>query len=443
MIDILKNSFERNADKVAFRTDSEEITYKDLWTISKRYAYSLTESERPVIVKGGKQIHMLAGFIACLMCSRAYIPCDEDIPPIRLKYLKDISGADTIIDVTYTPADETLEYFENNNDSIAYIIFTSGSTGKPKGVPISRNNLKAFLTKFLLKIPALCEQSGGIVLNQARFSFDLSVADIYFSLCSGSTLYALSIESIQNPEELLKSLSGCGASSAVFTPTFAKYCLCMPEFDKKLLPNLKCIFFCGETLEPNTVRKLFDRFEGIKIINAYGPTEATCAVCGVEITLDMCDMDYLPVGHTNMITCDIEIHNNEIFLRGDSVFSNYLGEKPLEGMYATGDRGEIKDGYIYCFGRKYGYVKYKGHRIEPDEIKNVMMGIEGIEQCEVIAVKNANNTVTGIMAKVVSFVLDEATVKARLYELLPDYMIPKTIKIYNKISFNENGKQKI
>ena len=50
---------------------------------------------------------------------------------------------------------------------------------------------------------------------------------------------------------------------------------------------------------------------------------------------------------------------------------------------------------------------------------------------------------TGIMAKVVSFVLDEATVKARLYELLPDYMIPKTIKIYNKISFNENGKQKI
>ena len=64
-----------------------------------------------------------------------------------------------------------------------------------------------------------------------------------------------------------------------------------------------------------------------------------------------------------------------------------------------------------------------------------MMGIEGIEQCEVIAVKNSNNTVTGIMAKVVSFVLDEATVKARLYELLPDYMIPKTIKIYNKISF--------
>lgn len=443
MIEILKNSFEINAEKIAFRTDSEEITFGELWQLSKRYAFSLRTSKNPVILKGRKQIHMLAGIIACLMTSRAYIPCDENIPPMRLEYLTELSGADTVIDADFSPANEALEEFENDDSGIAYIIFTSGSTGKPKGVPISRKNLKAFTTKLLLKMPALYEQRGKTVLNQARFSFDLSVADIYFSLCTGSTLYALGTETQRDPEALMNALKYSGAGLAVMTPTFAKYCLCMPEFGRELMSELRCIFFCGETLESKTVRKLFERFDGIKIINAYGPTEATCAVCGVEITPDMCSLSYLPAGKTDLTTCDIFIRDGEIMLRGESVFGGYLGAQPLTDAYSTGDKGEIRDGYIYCHGRKYGYIKYKGHRIETDEIKNAVLAIEGIEQCEVTAVKNSGGAVTGITAKAVSFSLDEKAVKSKLSELLPDYMIPKSIKILDKISFNDNGKQSI
>ena len=443
MIDLLKKSFEENAEKIALRSDSGQITFRELWSLSKRYAHALEGSEKPVIVRGGKQIYMIAGFIACLMTSRAYIPCDENIPPMRLEYLRSVSGADTVIDASFVPSDDEYEAFENDDSKTAYIIFTSGSTGKPKGVPVSRKNLKTFITELLLKLAPLYEQRGKPVINQARFSFDLSVADIYFSLCTGSTLFLIDEATKANPEKLIEAFGKSSAGIAVMTPTFAKYCLCMPEFGKELMPELGCIFFCGETLEPRTAKKLFERFDGIKIINAYGPTEATCAVCGIEITPEMCECGILPVGVTDLTSCGVFVEGGEIMLEGESVFGGYLGAEPLDGAYRTGDMGEIRDGYIYCLGRKHGYIKYKGHRIEPDEIKNAILGIDGVEQCEVTAVKNAAGAVTGINAKAVSFSLSESDVKAELCRMLPDYMIPKSIKILNGIALNDNGKQSL
>lgn len=443
MIEILKKSFDINSEKTAFRTNCGQITYGELWNLARRYAFSLKDGNTPVIIKGGKQVHMLAGFIGCLMASRAYIPCDENIPPLRLEYLKSIACADTVIDSSFVPSDKTLDYFENDDNATAYIIFTSGSTGKPKGVPVSRKNLKTFITKLLMKLPPLVDFSGETVLNQARFSFDLSVADVYFSLCSGSTLFALEPSIQHDPHALIDALAQSGASVAVMTPTFAKYCLCLPEFGRDLMPQLKSIFFCGETLEPKTVRKLFERFNGIRIINAYGPTEATCAVCAAEITPEMCETGILPVGKADLTTCEIIIDNGEILLDGDSVFGGYLGAEPLTEAYRTGDMGEIRNGYVYCFGRKHGYIKYKGHRIEPDEIKNAILAIEGVEQCKVITVINSSGTVTGITAKAVSFSLGEAEIKAKLSEVLPDYMMPKSIKVLNGITFNNNGKQSL
>ena len=157
----------------------------------------------------------------------------------------------------------------------------------------------------------------------------------------------------------------------------------------------------------------------------------------------MCDSAILPVGRTDLTTCEISVENGEILLEGESVFGGYLGAEPLEGAYRTGDMGEIKDGYIYCLGRKHGYIKYKGHRIEPDEIKNAILGLYGVERCEVTAVKNAAGNVTGITAKAVSFSLSEAEIKAEIGKMLPDYMIPKSIKIIERIAFNSNGKQSL
>ncbi len=443
MIEILSDAFAENPHKTAYISGSEKITYSELWELAQRYAFSLRGSKNPVLVKGEKEIHMPAAFLACIMASRPYVPCDTSLPEARIKKITELSGADTVIDSSTIPSTEKLTVFENNDSDIAYIIFTSGSTGEPKGVPISRGNLKSFIKKLLLNTDSLNICKGKTVLNQAKFSFDLSVADIYFSLCTCSTLYALTSHEQKDPQMMIDAMTESKASLAVMTPTFAKYCLCMPEFNRHNLNELKTIFFCGETLEPQTVKKLFDRFPEIRIINAYGPTEATCAVCCAEITRDMCMSDILPVGTTDNSTCTITVKDNEILLSGDSVFLGYLGKDRLIPPYHTGDRGKIENGYIYCLGRMHGYIKYKGHRIEPDEIKSALYSIDGVEQCAVRIIKNTSDTVTGITAAVVSSTLEENKIKERLSKILPDYMIPKTISVSRKIGLNENGKQNI
>ncbi len=441
MIDILIKSFEKNATKTAIKSSDGELTYAELMTLAQRYARDLQGSNTPVIVRGNKEPFMLAAFVACIMTSRAYIPCEEDIPLQRLEYIRDITGSDITIDKSYKVGETLFCDYRNDDNDTAYIIFTSGSTGKPKGVPISRGNLKNFV-HWVTSIDAMKMCSGKNVLNQARFSFDLSVADIYFSLCTGSTLCVLTSAQQKEIAQLVPSISEFKPSLAVITPTFAKYCLCFDDFNADNLPDLETVFFCGEQLEPRTAKALFRRFPKLRIINAYGPTEATCAVSASEITPGMCDEALLPAGELATSAVDISIDDNEIVLDGKSVFNGYIGQPKLSGKYFTGDNGELRDGRLYCLGRKHGYIKFKGYRIEPDEIREAILSVDGVLQCEITTAER-NNTVVSINATVVCESMTENEIKTALKEKLPDYMIPKSIRIKHGIGFNNNFKQSL
>ena len=234
----------------------------------------------------------------------------------------------------------------------------------------------------------------------------------------------------------------------VMTPTFMKMLLLNDEFNSNNYPSLKCIYFCGEVLEKKNVLKLFDRFPNINIINAYGPTEATSAVCSILITKDILDDEILPVGDVLKSATDIKVINNEIVLKGNSVFSGYLGnynggyyKENGINVYKTGDYGYIKNNKLYCSGRKDNQIKYKGYRIELNDIKNNILKVDGIIDAEVIAKYNQDNIVKNIKAFVVlDSKYDILYVKDELSKLLPSYMIPKTIKVLDKLPVNNNGK---
>ena len=67
-------------------------------------------------------------------------------------------------------------------NDIYYIIFTSGSTGIPKGVKVTYENLNSCIHW----LKDITEMEKGVILNQANYSFDLSVADLYLSLITES-----------------------------------------------------------------------------------------------------------------------------------------------------------------------------------------------------------------------------------------------------------------
>ena len=110
--------------------------------------------------------------------------------------------------------------------------------------------------------------------------------------------------------------------------------------------------------------------------------------------------------------------------------------------YRTGDCGYIKDGRLYCGGRKDRQVKYMGYRIELDDIESNINRIDGVENSAVAAKFNSDSSVKKITAYVAvnDSTIDEAYIRNRLGEKIPQYMIPKTIKIVEELPVNQNGK---
>lgn len=97
---------------------------------------------------------------------------------------------------------------------------------------------------------------------------------------------------------------------------------------------------------------------------------------------------------------------------------------------------------LYCKGRKDNQIKYKGYRIELGDIENNLLKIDGVKEAVVVA-KSKEDKITVKLIKayiVVDKNIDIPYVKQKLKEMLPMYMMPKTIEILEKIPINNNGK---
>nr|WGD68440.1 AMP-binding protein [Bacillus velezensis] len=103
-----------------------------------------------------------------------------------------------------------------------YIIYTSGSTGNPKGVQISADNLQSFTDWICRDFPV---GGGKTFLNQAPFSFDLSVMDIFPSLQTGGTLHCVTKDKINKPKVLFEELEKSKLNVWTSTPSFVQMCL--------------------------------------------------------------------------------------------------------------------------------------------------------------------------------------------------------------------------
>ena len=457
MLERLEDVFNKYYDRIAYKNNDSSITYSELWNSACKYAdYLKRQGTSPVIIYGDKEIDMVVSIISCILAKRAYVPLGNCTPLSRLKKMIDITESSLIISNNKFDLDidsykinelDIFKSYEINKieNDIIYIIFTSGSTGEPKGVPINEDNLLNFID-WISSFYPLSSYEKINVLDQASFSFDLSVADFYYSLFNGHTLIAYLNNNCNN--NLYNVEFDRSVDYAVVTPTFIKLCLLNEDFNPNNYSRLKCIYFCGEQLTVSLVSRLWDRFPELIIINAYGPTEATSAVSAVVIKKEMLNDKLLPVGITDCFATDIEIVDDEIVLKGRSVFSGYLsgiiGGYYKEGninCYKTGDLGYINDNMLYCNGRKDTQIKYKGYRIELGEIEYYINQINGVNDSCVIAKKDNNGDVKTLKAfiDINDTNLSSDDIKNYLLEIIPNYMIPKTI-VFQKLPINNNGK---
>jgi D-alanine--poly(phosphoribitol) ligase subunit 1 len=265
---------------------------------------TLPDDQSPVLVKGHKDPEMLIGFLGAVKSGHPYIPIDSSIPPGREEAIRVTSKATltltpgTINRLAHAPRifKKELPLRSPSPDDPWYIIFTSGSTGEPKGVVITRECLEDFVTWMMEE--QCFNQNSEVFLNQAPYSFDLSVMDLYLSLATGGSLYNLTREEIAEPRDLFQSLGRSNATIWVSTPSFAKLCLMEGSFSRSLLPGVRKFLFCGETLPVEVAAGLLQRFPDSEVWNTYGPTEATCATTSLKITRSILSRYHpLPVGY--------------------------------------------------------------------------------------------------------------------------------------------------
>ena len=357
-------------------------------------------------------------------------------------------------------------------EDIYYIIFTSGSTGVPKGVKVTYENIDSCI-KWLQKVTQIHK---GVILNQANFSFDLSVADLYLSLVSESEHFIINNISSLYFNKIFEQLKISNANLMVVTPSFIDLLLLDKSFGRELMPKLQTILFCGEKLSKSTVQKLYSRFSNIRIINCYGPTECTFAVTNIDIKKEFIEKENestqmseiyqsknygdIPVGRPKT---DVKIYivdenlnqlpeeeMGEILITGKSVANGYVKNTKSKAFieyngekgYLTGDLGYIKNGILFYEARKDRQIKYKGYRIELSDIEKNLQSIDYIDKAVTVANTNKEEKVLGI----ISFVIlkensskTELEIKKDLKNKVPEYMCSQ-IKIVKEFPLNQNGK---
>ena len=469
------------------------LNYSKLENLSAKFAFYLQEKlkddKTPIVVYGHKSPYMIVCFLACVKSGRAYCPIDISIPDERVKDIISETNTPLILavenlnfecenaislDEIKNIIDKTEQKIDKSccvkNDDVFYIIFTSGSTGKPKGVQITLDCLNNFLKWSVTLGNEDLENKHATFINQAPFSFDLSVMDLYMSLCTGGTLWCLK-KSVQSDYELLlKSLKDSKADVLVSTPSFANMCRTSDDFTSKLMPSLKLFLFCGETLSNHNAEKLLMRFPGAKVINTYGPTESTVAMTEINITEEILEKyNPLPVGMPKPGTHVFIIDKNgsilpenkkgEILIVGDTVSPGYFkkpdinakvfGEKEINGVkyrsYRTGDEGYIKDSQLFYCGRIDLQIKLHGYRIELEDIENNFLKLSSVKNA-VVAPIIKNGSIESLAAFIVPrFKIDnsmqtQSFLRKQLLRFLPSYMIPKKFVFVDSIPMTTNGK---
>ncbi len=461
-----------------------KLTYQELNERSNQLARSLRErGVRPDQIVGlmvnDNTIEMIIGMISILKAGGAFLPIDPDFPKERIEYMVEDSKTPVLLiqgklrdeirfegevinldnQSSFAGDSSDLEKINQPGD-LAYVIYTSGSTGKPKGVQIEHTSIVNQIFG-LEKIYTFDSSLRHILL--APITFDPSVQQIFLPLTSGGKLFLVSKSTKQNIKELGDFIVSNRIDIVNTVPSLMNVLLNHTNSNDGL--NFKYVILAGEVFSKNLYLRLRESLSAEKIINIYGPSEAT-----INTTLYECKPEEInttiPIGkplmnynvlildeHQNMVP--IGAHG-EICISGVGLARGYLNNPKLtaekfvtnpfipgEKMYRTGDLGRwTVDGNIEFLGRIDHQVKVSGIRVELGEIETVLGQHPAVKETVVIDLQDHIGN-TRLVAYVVPYQEQMLTIdELRLFlkKKLPGYMVPSAYVIVDALPLTPHGK---
>ena len=440
---------------------SKAMSYRQLWEKAQRMATFLriqSSDSRFIGISLLKSAAYVVSMMGCWMAGKAFVPIGLDLPIARRKYILEHADIDVCIDEEAYKAAmdcamaETIA--DNHSEDPAYIIYSSGTTGSPKGILVGHAGLCNL---------ARCQRKMFAVDHQARYlfflstNFDASVSDILVTLTSGATLIIEQMSREELASALYEIIDRRKVTHTDIPPSLLK--LLVPD----LCPNcLQTIVIGGEPADVETVREWSKK---VRLINVYGPTEAT--VC---TSMCRCDAGWkIPLlgkvldNTSYKVYADgrLDADDGELWISGIGLAIGYYKNEELtrkkfpvvDGVryYRTSDHVRVvDDGDLMFVGRIDRQVKFHGQLIELEEIEKTLLRNRNVVSAVVVKRRiNENNDKDAIIAFIqpMDQHVETAELERQLRQCcrhhLPKWMMPSFFEFVEQMPLTPTGKTDI
>ncbi|MCW2144554.1 amino acid adenylation domain-containing protein, partial [Actinoplanes cyaneus] len=481
LADLFEAQAVRTPDAVAVVGESVSWTYRELSRASSQLAHELiARGVTPGDMVGvllDRSPELLRVLLAVGKAGAAYLPVDPSYPAARVDFMLTDAGVNLVVcgestapagvnclllddpgvREAVTSRSEVAPVVPRRPENPAYLIYTSGSTGVPKGVLVTQAGVGSLAASHVSRFRA---GPGSRVLQFASPSFDAAFAEFCTALPSGATLVMVGRDLLPPFGSLTTLVERFGVTHVTVPPSVLAAVDDVPA-------TVETLAVAGEVCPPDLVRRWS---AGRRMLNAYGPTEAT--VC-VTLSDPLSDADeVVPVGRPlengQAYVLDAWLRPvpvgvpGELYLAGAQLAQGYLGRPGLTAqrfmacpfvgtdghgvpgsrMYRTGDVAHWgQDGQLVVVGRADEQVKIRGFRIEPAEVQAVVASHPLVDQAAVVAREDQPGD-KRLVAYVVAQAggVDAAQVRAFVAETLPAYMVPAIVVFLPALPVTVNGK---
>ena len=444
--------------------DGRSVSFAELMAEAEHWASQLAIAPGEMVgLSMPRGARLIAAMIGIVKAGGVYVPFAGDEPPDRLAALQARLGlrywvGQSVQRLGDGPA-PVVGPLEAGGDPPLYVMWTSGSTGLPKAVVVPHGGVIRLagdrtITDFRPD-DRMCFAS-----NPA---FDATTWEVWAALSNGVPVVVIPHDELVDASRLRARFEAQGVTLAFLTTALFDH---LARTDPGMFGCLRTLAVGGEQMRPATVRAVLQsRTPPQRLVNAYGPTEATTFSAAHVVGSVAADATLVPIGEplaqTELVVVDHHgepvqgRETGELWIAGTGVALGYLHDeeatdrafvtRSFEGFggqrwYRTGDLARRDDhGRLECLGRIDRQLKINGHRIEPAEIEHTMLGIAGVRAAAAVARPRGNG------AQVVAFAVTDGTIAApqiiqRLRDELPGFLVPAQVHVVDGLPVTSNGK---
>lgn len=473
ILEIIADNAVNYPDRLCVVDGRGEFTYAEIWHAALRAAYVLhvhgVHKDHCVLVECTQDADYIICDFACNLLGAYFVPVEHKASAANVKAIYEETDAVLLIceedyefdakklsfgDVIRADGCELEDWSFPAGEDTAEILYTTGTTGKSKGIEISHKNNIAIAENISYGTEM---REGNVELIPLPLSHSHGLRCSYANFFRNGTI--IITDGVTRVLDIYKLIKKYNVTAVDLSPTAASVLLKLTRGRFAEFNDQFDYIQIGTAALPEELKaELCRQFPDVRLYNFYGSTESgrSCAL-NFNSSDDRKYCIGFPTHNAKFIVTDDERneiqsdsrHTGLLASAGAMNMKGYWKQPELteqimkNGYVYTNDEGYIDErGFVYVLGRKDDIINYKGIKIAPEEIEEVVAQYKGVKDCACVPVaeKAAGQApkVFLVLQNVDKF--DKTAFVRFMEEHIDANKIPKYIEVIDEIPRASNGK---